>query len=113
MIAQYFKEKDGAETIVSGKSFLAYIANAESGECYISEFHLDPEHRHSPKHFISLMREINERAKASQCSFLSCAVPMSHLRRSEVLLTYLKFGFTLHSLEASRIVLVKDLKEKH
>jgi hypothetical protein len=106
---EYLKEVTGAETIMNDGGFLAYII--VQNQFYISEFYLKENSRKSGKVLRDLMGTAFKIAQENKCEFFGCHVQANSKLFNEVLFIYLKFGFKVVSLEATRIALRLDVKD--
>jgi hypothetical protein len=112
MLAEYFREKDGAETLVTDGGFLAFLII--ENQFFITDFYLSESHRKSGKHFFSLMRQARKLGIEKGCSLFSCRVPLSHKNLSAVIALRLKFGFKIvgaSSLDISMILPFQEASE--
>lgn len=109
MLAEYLKEKDSAETIVTDGGFLAYLIRHD--QLFISDFYVKPDFRKSKKHFLALMREAFKVACDNKLNFFTCRVLKGQRNFDERLLAYLKFGFKVSETKESHIGLFLELKE--
>lgn len=104
MFKAYFKERQGFETVETAKGFACFC---ESGEqLYIGHFYIAPDARKSPVHFLDLMRALVERAGTS--AHVTAHVGLSD---KELLITYLKFGFSLRGLDGGNLALSMPIEE--
>ena len=109
MLAAYFKERDGAETITKDYGFLAYLI--VGNQFYITEFYLDEASRNSPKKFLGLMREARAIAIEKDCENFGCHVRLTLKNLNQVLATRLKFGFKVTTMDSEKIGMILALRE--
>lgn len=109
MLAEYFREKDGAETIETDGGFLAWIKLEH--QFFISDFHIKSSHRKSGKHFLELMRLAYRNAEANNCTEFSCYLHKAMKNFDEVLFLRLKFGFRIVLMNAEKVGMVLPLKD--
>ena len=106
MWSDYFREREGFETIETDKGMATYRIIGE--ECYIKDIFVPKEHRRSGEAF-KIGDLISEIAKINGCKFISGSVVPSLNGSSESMMGLLKYGFKLHESRPDFIVLVKEL----
>lgn len=110
MLKEYFKAKDGCETILTEGGFLSYLIVGK--QFYISDFWLAESHRQSPKHLFSILGEARELAVKAECDFFACHVPLNILDLNSVLKIRMQIGFRLNGqLDGNRLILVLPVSE--
>ena len=106
MWADYFREREGFETVETDKGMATYKISGE--ECYIKDIFILKEHRRSGEAF-KIGDHIAEIAKINGCKRLTGSVVPSLKGSSESMMGLIKYGFKLHSCTQDFIVLVKEL----
>lgn len=109
MISNYglhIKERDNRDIIETEYGFLTYTIFEE--ECFVHDVFVREEFRKTGC-VRKLADKITEIAIENKCTYLAGKVRMNDPHRDAILLHNMKWGFTLHSLEANAIVLVKSL----
>ena len=111
MMADYFKETSGYETVeVPNVGFYSYRKFGE--ECHIGHFYILPELRKK-----GLAPELGEaminKAREIGCTYMSCIVDFENRENdvaSRLVKTYLNFGFNVHSMVGNtQIILKRDI----
>lgn len=106
-IAQYHRERFGRETLIFESGFLVYEIARE--QFYFAELYVDPDFRQSPKAFATMMEKCSDIATENGCSKFSCHINAQTKNCSELMLSYLKFGFKIVTCEPGRIGLMKEI----
>lgn len=106
MWAEYFKEREGFETIETGLGVASY--RIEGSNCYIKDIFVLPEHRQTGEAF-KIGKMVEEIAKEKGCKTLSGSCVPSLSFSTESMAGMIKFGFKLHSSTQDFIVLVKEI----
>ena len=106
MWAQYFKEREGFETIENDKACLNYRISGE--ECYIKDIFVIKEFRRS-----NVATELADKcakiAKDSGCKFLSGTIVPSTNGATNSMKGLLAYGFEIKSALNDLIILVKEI----
>lgn len=105
--AKYQQETFGRDVLYFEGGFIAYAV--EAGQFYIGEFYLDPDFRHSPKHFLSMMERCREIALAKGAHQITGHVMKCMKGFEDALAVRLKLGFKIISLEPHRIGLALEI----
>jgi ribosomal protein S18 acetylase RimI-like enzyme len=106
MWSEYFKEREGYETLQNEKACLTYKIAGE--ECYIKDIFVLKEHRRSSVGS-SLADKCAEIAISSGCKFLSGTVVPSTNGSTSSLKGLLAYGFEVKSSHEDLIILTKVL----
>ena len=106
MWADYFREREGFETLETEKGLATYRITGE--ECYIKDIFVPEIHRRSGEAF-KIGDLLTEIAKVNGCKFISGSVVPSLKGSSESMMALLKYGFKLHEARPDFIVLVKEI----
>lgn len=104
--AKYFNEREGFETINTGKGIASFKVIGE--DCYIRDVYVDPDHRFSGEASI-IADEITKIAKARGCKFLTGSIVPSMNGATGSLLGLIKYGFKLNWAKDDYICLVKEI----
>lgn len=106
MWAEYFKEREGYETLETDKACLSYKIAGE--ECYIKDIFVLKEHRRSMVGS-DLADKCADIARNSGCKFLSGTVVPSTNGSTASLKGLFAYGFEVKSSHEDLIILTKDL----
>lgn len=104
--AQYFKEREGYETINSDKGFVSFKIAGE--DCYIRDVFIHRDFRHSGE-ASSLADQVAKVAKDRGCKFLTGSVIPSMNGSTGSMLGLIKYGFKLNWAKDDYICLIKEL----
>jgi len=103
--AEYFKEREGYETINTGKGVISFKIIGD--DCYIRDIFVHPDFRNSNEGTF-LADSVTEIAKSRGCKFLTgSAVPS--LRCTGPVFGLLKYGFKIKSSHEDFIAFIKEL----
>lgn len=105
MWAQYFKEREGFETIENDKGCLTYRISGD--ECYIKDIFVLKEHRRSNV-ATELADECSKIARDSNCKFLSGTIVPSTRGATDSMMGLVAYGFEIRSAQVDLIILVKE-----
>ncbi len=106
MWAQYFKEREGFETIENNKGCLTYRISGD--ECYIKDIFVLKEHRRSNV-ATELADECSKIARDSGCKFLSGSIVPSTNGATASMMGLVAYGFEIRAAKDDLIILVKEL----
>ncbi len=102
MFADYIKERKNMGCVESDIGFATYSI-FDTGECYIEDIYVKPEHRISGA-ASKLADEIIVKAKEQNCTVLTGSVVPSAKGSTTSLKVLLAYGFQLHSCREDFIV---------
>jgi len=105
-LAQYIKEREGFDSIVTDNGFASYLISGE--ECYIKDIWVSPDYRKS-NIAASMADQIAEHAKLMCCKYLTGTVCPTTNNSTESVKVLLAYGFKLHSSINNGIYFRKDL----
>lgn len=107
MLAEYFREKDGCETIEMEKSFAAF--NVAGDQFYIAEMYVAPEGRATGAKR-ALYEKMIQVAKERGCKYAACHLPLNSISLNQRLNTFYTGGFRLNGrVEDNRLVMILPL----
>lgn len=109
MLAEYFRETAGAESVVTDHGFLAY--QIRGTQFFITDFFIAETHRKSLKHFRKLFQAAYEKAAEHGCESLACRVQLQNAAVSQRVFSYLKFGFRITEASPAHIGMILWLKD--
>lgn len=109
MLAKYFREKDGCETLEMPGAFAAFTVVKD--QFYIAEMYVEPDFRKGPTKR-ELYEKMIELAKERKCTYAACHLPLNSLHLNERLNTFYTGGFRLTGrIEDNRLVMVLPLDQ--
>lgn len=106
MWAEYFKEREGYETLETDKACLSYKISGE--ECYIKDIFVLKEHRRSMVG-TEIADKCSEIARSLGCKFLSGTVVPSANGATSSTMALIAYGFEIKSAHNDLIIFTKDL----
>lgn len=104
--AEYFKEREGYETINTGKGVISFKVIGE--DCYIRDIFVHPSFRNSNEGTF-LADSVTETAKSRGCKFLTGSVVPSMNGSTGSLVALIKYGFKLSWAREDYLCLIKEL----
>lgn len=107
LLDEYWKEREGRETVVDGNGFATYVMLPE-GDCYIIDIYVRPERRKAglAKGYAD---KVTELARAAGMKRLLGSVDPRANGATESLKVLLAYGMRLRSVRNDLIFFTKDL----
>lgn len=103
LFADYFAEREGAQTIESDKSFCIYKLTADD-VLFIKEFFVAPAARRTGEGR-RLFDDVRARAKAANCKLLQGMIDLRAANANYVLLICLNAGFSMKQAQSNVILI--------
>lgn len=106
MLAEYFKEREGFDTLIREEGFAVYKVLGE--ECYLKDIFVQKDYRRKGICF-EMADEISRIAIAHGCKYLTGSVSTTANGAHESHLVLLAYGFKIHSAVQYGIFFRKEL----
>lgn len=106
MLLEYFKEREGAESIETDEGFATYIIS--DSECYLKDIFVRPEFRKAGT-ATRIANEVVRIARLKGCTFLTGSVCPKAKNSTASLQVLIGYGMELFSSQDNLIIFKKDI----
>lgn len=106
LYAEYYEERTGGQVLEVEGGFVAYKVTGQ--EVFIDEIYVRPALRKT-KSGAGMLDRVGDESRALGCKFMTCSICPAANGSSEALAAAIAYGFRLHSTDADRVFLAKEI----